>query len=515
MTEYKDYDALVQNINLADITSSEHNANILRTLRDGHPDWNKTLHILEDEFDEDIDEEFIVEEGDDLGWLGYFIGMSEELEALHVHYLPEEREQVDALVRGVTHNQSITELSIQTDLGDEGFGSLGCFLQKNNSLTHLIFEGFHVDTECGHNIAMALEQCRHNSLSRFELDQNNISEEAFAEIATALRNQSQLEDLYLKYNNIGRDGCVALVNTLRVWQASNLKCLALSDNNIDDLGLQALVEGISNCCNLEKINLSDNDQITAAGMRSMSPLLQSESCSLEVLSLYGINFGDNGAIALADGLRGNKSLRVLAFAPTSAGITEVGWAAFSKLLCDPSSVNNTYLSNHTIEMIGSGSYDFNTPPDIRRYLAWNKSRHIIDAAICKILTTYDHFDMKPFFHWKLKLLPVVVDWFQSARSRMLANNLGESIQSLPSRELSALYKFVRGMPDLTVISYWQQFVMNAPAERRRIDDERRRLEDKRRRLYYEEEVAWERLGGRPRREGSSTVVSGAKRRRHE
>eukprot|EP00957_Ditylum_brightwellii_P201152 15324283-Ditylum_brightwellii.AAC.2 len=63
------------------------------------------------------------------------------------------------------------------------------------------------------------------------------------------------------------------------------------------------------------------------------------------------------------------------------------------------------------------------------------------------------------------------------------------------------------------MSYWQQFVMNAQAKRRRIDDERRRLEDERRRLYYDEEAAWERLGGRPRIEGSSNLVSGSKRRR--
>ena len=142
MTEYKDYDALVQNINIGDITSSEHNANILRTLRDGNPCWNKTLYILEDEIDGDIDE-FIIRTGDDLGWLGYFIGRSEVIEALEVQYLSEEGEQVDAFMRGVACNQSIKELTIQTDLGDQGFGSLECFLQNKNALTRLIFEGFH------------------------------------------------------------------------------------------------------------------------------------------------------------------------------------------------------------------------------------------------------------------------------------------------------------------------------------------------------------------------------------
>jgi hypothetical protein len=134
--------------------------------------------------------------------------------------------------------------------------------------------------------------------------------------------------------------------------------------------------------------------------------------------------------------------------------------------------------------------------------------------------------MEPFFQCKLKLLPVVVDWFQSARSRMLANDLGESFQrqSLQNRELSALYKFVRGMPAFAVTSYWQQLVVNAQAKRRRIDNEMRRLEDERRRLGgerssldHDEEAAWVRLGGRPTSEGegSSNFVSGSKRRRQE
>eukprot|EP00984_Skeletonema_dohrnii_P007037 scaffold2507_cov67-Skeletonema_dohrnii-CCMP3373.AAC.2 len=81
-----------------------------------------------------------------------------------------------------------------------------------------------------------------------------------------------------------------------------------------------------------------------------------------------------------------------------------------------------------------------TPPDIRQYLAWNKDQRI-DAAICKILTTHDHFDMKPFFRWKLKILPIMVAWFKRAQEAGLE-------QSLESRKLSSMYDFVRSMPIL-------------------------------------------------------------------
>eukprot|EP00985_Skeletonema_marinoi_P021757 scaffold13520_cov158-Skeletonema_marinoi.AAC.4 len=438
MTENRDYDVLVQDINIGDITSSAHNADIIRRIRNGDTGWSNRLHILGYEIDGDNDE-FIVGAGDDLGWLGYFIGRSEAIDVLEVQYLSEEGEQVDAFMRGITHNQSIKELSILADLGDQGFENLGYFLRNNNALTSLIFEAFEAQT--AHNIAMALEQCRHSSFRSFGLETTNISDEGFAEIVTALRTQSQLEKLHLKYNNIGRDGCVALGNTFRRWEASNLTYLDLSNNNIDDIGLQALVEGMTNCSNLEQLYLSDNGQITAAGIRSISPLLQSETCSLEVLSLYRIKFGDNGAIALADGLRGNKSMRNLFFAPTLAGITDVGWSAFSKLLCDTSSINNTYLSNHTLERIGDGCSDYDAnPPDIEQYRAWNKDERR-DAAICKILESHPDLDMEPFFQWKLKFLPVIINWFGRAQEAGLEQSLG-------GRKLSSVYSFFRGMPML-------------------------------------------------------------------
>ena len=463
MTENRDYDALVQNINLEDITSSAKNADVLRQLRNGDPDWNQELYILGSEIDGDIDE-FVVGTGDDLGWLGYFIGRSEVLQALHIYVFPEEKEQLVAFMRGIIQNQSIKELSIHTDLGDQGFESIGYFLRNDNALTRLRFVDFHVDTECGHNIAMALEQCRHNSLSRFELENNNVSAEGFAEIAATLRTQSQLEELHLGHSNIGRDGCVGLGNLLRRWQSSNLKCLTLSNNNIDDLGLEALVEGMTNCSNLETVDLCDNRSITAAGIRSISPLLQSETCSLKFIMLDNISFGDEGAIALADGLRGNKLLRHLAFAPTSAGVTDVGWSAFSRLLCDTSSINNTYLSNHTLEWVGSLFYDdSDIPPDIRQYIAWNKDQRI-DAAICKILKTHDHFDMKPFFQWKLKFLPVMVAWFQRARAAGLEHLLG-------SKKLSSMYDFVRSMPMLVLGGHQGQEKTLRRSRKRRLDGE--------------------------------------------
>eukprot|EP00984_Skeletonema_dohrnii_P025543 scaffold14722_cov73-Skeletonema_dohrnii-CCMP3373.AAC.2 len=502
------YEERARDVKFEDITSCEDNAEILQRLHD--QSWDTSLIRLRSTDDDIADDDyFVVSEGDDLGWLGYFIGKSKYLEDLRIGSWGGGG-NIEALIEGINHNQSIDCLHIGTDLRGVSFRNLGPFFRNNNRLVQLEIS-FEVGLECAQSIAFVLGESQYHSLAHIHVERCNLSDEGLTMIATALRNQPQLERLRLEGNNFGLTGCTALRETLQGWGTSNLTILDLDKNPIDDQGLQELVAGITNA-KLEELWLS-NTLITGAGLRSLSTYFQSESCCLRTLDLTRIDFGDEGAMVLADGLRGNKSLTNLYFIPDESGITDVGWAAFSKLLCDPSSINSTYHSNHSIKRIGE-----NTPLDIRQYLELNRNPH---PAMNKILKSHPDLDMEPFFQWKLKLLPVAINWFRRRARSRLANFSVRVI--LPSRELSALYKFVRGMPSFAVTSYCQQLVMNAQAKRRRIDDELRRLEDERRRLDderckldYDEEAAWVILGGRPTSsEGNSTVDSGSKRRRQE
>ncbi len=378
------YEARAQEVKLEDITSCADNAEILHMLRaqDQFLPMLTISNIASAEF-----YNFVIGEGNDLGWLGYFIGWSKHLRQLRINYLPQEREKVEALMEGINRNQSIFSLIISTDLGGVSFRNLSPFLRSNNNLADLQLN-FEVGLEFARSIAFALGESPCKSLTHLVFEECNLSDEGFAEIAAALRIQPQLEELRLEDNNIGSMGCITLGDTLRGWGTSKLKFLGLNINAIDDQGLQALVAGMTNTT-IEELHLSYN-MITAAGLRSLRTFFQSEGCSLRHLSLHGINFGDEGAVALAEGLMGNKSLLHLDFDPDDSGITDVGWAAFSKLLCDPSSINSTYLSNHTLEMITGA------PRDVKNYLTWNKLGH---PAICKILKSHPDLDMEPFFQW--------------------------------------------------------------------------------------------------------------------
>ncbi|KAK1734345.1 leucine-rich repeat protein, partial [Skeletonema marinoi] len=130
-------------------------------------------------------------------------------------------------------------------------------------------------------------------------------------MAAALKKQPQIEELHLSMSNIGRNGCVALGNALEGMRNPNLATLNIGSNNIDDEGLHALVGGLINCHNLTSLYLHRNELITEAGLRSLSTLLQSDSCCLEHLDLEQTNMDNDGVAVLAAGLARLPTLKKL------------------------------------------------------------------------------------------------------------------------------------------------------------------------------------------------------------
>ena len=93
--------------------------------------------------------------------------------------------------------------------------------------------------------------------------------------------------------------------------------------------------------------------------------------------------------------------------------------------------------------------------------------------------------MEPFFEWKMKFLPVIISWLQRSPPSRLGT---ESNKKSASRKLSALYKFVRGMPDLAVLGYWEGRMIHIEAERRRLDYEEDITDEASRNKHIHQEV---------------------------
>ena len=356
-------------------------------------------------------------------------------------------------------------------IDDEGMNALAIGLKYCHSLTSLELYGNVTITEEGSRSLSAFFQTDTCQLEYLDLGQMNIDDDGMAVLATGLASLPSLKRLSvwdvsisdkclqhlmrglvncnIEELDMSRSMLMDSVSGLRalgtlVRRTANMRFLNLSDTSLTDEGLQSFVEGMANCCSLTTLSLSRNHSITANGLAF---LFRAEHFSLCKLALYGINIGDDWAAPLANGLIGNKSLATLDF--NNSGITARGWTEFSRLLCDTSSVNNTYLSNHTLVQIGGHG----TPSDIVKYLKWNRS-HNQAAAICKILRSHPDIDITPLFEFNLTCLPMVFEWFEKAKSYL--DEVNESSESFQRRQFSAVYKFIRGMPLLAVNSYRSQ-----------------------------------------------------------
>eukprot|EP00984_Skeletonema_dohrnii_P009299 scaffold3549_cov110-Skeletonema_dohrnii-CCMP3373.AAC.1 len=555
------YDSHVWDVKLENITSDEYNAEILRKLRDNDPAF--TMIFLTLQFDDEDD--FVINDDDDMGWLGYFIGRNTKLQELYIigDFLDtpggesdHSHSRIDALTQGISLNKSIEKLEISTESGDLFLHRLGNFFRNNKNLMHLLLSDFNVGPESARNLAvmlrvMSLEYFHLEGLC-YDVDSDDFIDDdgVSAEVMSALSKHTRLDSLHLCASKVNQKGCTAIgglsslkelslrcndiddegmnslvgnmsslsnlmhlmivgnnfitvsgIMTLSTFLQSkcrgllhlelsnmgidNHKAAALSSglaglrslkylglrNSICDDALRNLVAAVTNKSTLEVLNLSENDSITAKGLSSLSILFQSERCCLRELNLCDMHIGDDGAEALAKGLVGNKSLKCLKFHDsflTSArvGISTTGWSAFTRLVCDTSSINNTYLSNHTLERIcGYNLEDGISPPDVEHLLALNRRQD--EAPLCKILMNHPDLDMKLLFRWKLKFLPLIIAWLERARH----SYVGDSSKRFHcrGRELSAAYQFIHGLPSLAVAGYRGQNMTDTQSKKRKFD----------------------------------------------
>jgi len=443
MAEYN-YAALASTIKIEDITSDKHNQSILQRLRDNDTSLDK-LWIYNKECDDigdssDNDDYYAPDHVEELGWLGYYIGQNTTLTRI---YFYENRhsnmyESERPFFEGLSCNKTIQSIDFDGFNLSEGrlFSLMTSFLKSNNSLSKIEIENCEFGLEGTRHLSLAIGKCN-KSLKELRMDNNRMENGQVADIITALSMHPQLTELRLSHVNVGRNECTALSTLLR-WTTTKLITLNLRGNNIDDEGLEYIVNALANINTLQELNLGFNPSITMKGWKRVSTLLNMPGSTLQKLIVSTNNIRDEGALVFANALVNNSTLKLLGI--QNIGITTEGWAPFSKLLCDTSSVNNTYLSNHTLKSFYSISLTA-VPDDVRSLMVLNGIDDKRQVAITKILQNHSHFDMRYFFEWEFSVLPIMISWFTKA-----AASTTEYDEKIKKMKLSVLYDFIREFP---------------------------------------------------------------------
>ncbi|EJK70537.1 hypothetical protein THAOC_08092, partial [Thalassiosira oceanica] len=419
------YDALEATTNVEDITEISENQDILRSLKN---DELPALRLLAPGQAKKA-RDYEVRSSRELGWLGHFMKKSTRLESFGMYGYGADtlnncsEESVNRFFGDLSN---LEELYIDCELINYGYGL--DFL--NDGMVEL-------------ESIPSLTTCK--GIRTLTLNGLHLSINSCALLSVAFPRMAALLELHLSWNSFN-DYCTRIL-AQGLSECKQILSLDLSRNRISDDGLDVLIQGLP--ASVDALNLEDNE-ITLArqlpllrfkeldlcvntlclgGPGVIAASLANPECRLEELQLTRCNIGSEGAAIIAPSLRGNQKLTRLSLDLND--VTEEGWNAFSSILCDTSSINATYNSNHTLRSLG---FDQNMSPYTKMFLKLNHDQDKGRVAANKILQVHRHLDMKSFFGRELDLLPRVVAW------------LDRFAESRPDLKLSSIFEFVRAMP---------------------------------------------------------------------
>jgi hypothetical protein len=133
-----------------------------------------------------------------------------------------------------------------------------------------------------------------------------------------------------------------------------------------------------------------NPAVTTAGWVDFSTVLRNPTSALEVIYVSNDSINDEVIQSFADALANNNKLRELNICTVIAHnhITADVYAAMTNILCDTSSIQSTYHSNHTLEIICLEYYESPFPNDLSSILQINRESSVSQAARLKIINTH-------------------------------------------------------------------------------------------------------------------------------
>ncbi len=148
------------------------------------------------------------------------------------------------------------------------------------------------------------------------------------------------------------------------------------------------------------LTFNGSSEVTNHGWMALSTLLRNPNSALEVLNLQENHIDNDTAFLFAEALADNNTLKELNIGVDGAVdyFTSISRAAFTRILCNTSSILDTYNSNHALgklcneeSMLRIDDYDDDHEDllaDLRSILMINKDNIKCQAARIKIINTH-------------------------------------------------------------------------------------------------------------------------------
>jgi len=244
--------------------------------------------------------------------------------------------------RLIRSNNADTEEFLLNTYDADGFTNqawrlLGRYIANNTHLSTVDLDACRINDE--KMTLLFTDLAKSTSLNNILLGNNDFGIEGVRCMLPFLQNSQNLSRVNLGLNNNINNECFeVLVSALN---GTSVKELYIYNCNITDISaLDA-----SNLSNLKELNLNNN-KIGREGCITISNLLKKEGSTLRHLYLNDTGIDDEGTEILAAALKHNTKLRILDLQWNN--ITGRGGIALLKVLVDVSSIENTYNSNHSL-----------------------------------------------------------------------------------------------------------------------------------------------------------------------
>ena len=258
------------------------------------------------------------------------------------------RSCASTILQSLSKITTLTHLNLSgNDMSEEVAYFLASAIASNSSLEDLRLTDNRLTTSGIVTIAKSLSNI--STLKYLIFQSNLISEEAADYIASVIKINTGIEELYLGNNKLGT-GALKIIRALK--EVSSLKVLDLNNNNTSGIiadDLAAVIDHNS----LQKLRLAKNDLRSCA-----STILQSLSkiTTLTHLNLSGNDMSEGVAYFLASAIASNSSLEDLRL--TDNRLTTSGIVTIAKSLSNIStlkylSVQNNLISEEAADSIAS------------------------------------------------------------------------------------------------------------------------------------------------------------------
>jgi hypothetical protein len=254
---------------------------------------------------------------------------------------------------------NLTKLHLHnTNIDDEGATKFSTGLKSNSTLSELIFTCERIITGIGWTaIFLALQSSRCMLVELFVRDSTFSYDATLWLFAALLRHNTTIKTLSLvDVHSICVAGWKALFQPL--WDPTVvLEMLYLDCSSLTNEVLFALTAALTNNSRLKELTLRDNDDsIHLAELVLFSNVLRNPNSALEMLDLSMHPMDDQTIISFAEALSNNGRLKYLMLnvRPSNTSVTSIAYGALVKLLCNKSSIMDTFLSNHILNPLLTG-----------------------------------------------------------------------------------------------------------------------------------------------------------------